>query len=228
VELYKAITSDIFKEAAEVGGIGNTAAWKSLAIGRRWKAVVGLETPETLAGAIAHGVRRGIVKYGELTFFGDTRYTPEGRDLRRILETAAQRLFRSTLHMVADIYEGPAMNHSYHEMIIGHGRCFSIVLLSEKQARFAVAGYEPDYHIAQFLATKQALERKGRTVRALLVKDLSPESLETVDAFFSETASLLKSSIAGQSGRGVSGPEPAPAMRRSQPFQRPRRGDRWN
>lgn len=208
VELYKAITAEIYKEAATVGGIGNTAAWKSLGAGKRWKAVVSLETPETLAGAIAHGIRRGVVKYGELTFFGDTRYSAEGRDLRATLDTAAQRLFRSTLHMVADVYEGPAMNHSYHEMIIGHGRCFSIVLLSEKQARFAVAGYEPDYHIAQFLATKQALERKGRTVRALLVKDLSPESLETLDAFFSQTASALKSALPSSGGQS-----PAPQRR---------------
>ena len=195
VELYKAITSEIYKEAATVDGIRNTAAWKALGAGKRWQGVVGLETPDSLAGAIAHGVRRKIVNYGELTFFGDTRYSAEGRDLRQALETAAQRLFRSTLHQVADVYEGPAMNHSYHEMIIGHGGCFSIVLLSEKQNRFPVAGYEPDYHIAQFLATKLALERKGRTVRALLVKDLSPESLTILDAFFSETAHRLKSAL---------------------------------
>jgi hypothetical protein len=94
--------------------------------------------------------------------------------------------------MVADVYEGPAMNHSYHEMIIGHGGCFSIVLLSEKKARFPVAGYEPDYHMAQFLATRQALQQKGRIVHALLVKDLSPESLEVLEAFFAETARVLK------------------------------------
>ena len=91
----------------------------------------------------------------------------------------------STLKMPVDIYEGPAMNHSYHEMVIGHGRCFSIVLLSEKQSRDA------DYHMAQFLATKLALERKQRTVRAILVKDLSSESIQTLEEFFSETARLV-------------------------------------
>jgi hypothetical protein len=83
------------------------------------------------------------------------------------------------------------MNHSYHEMIIGHGHCFSIILLSEKQTRFPTARYEPDYHMAQFLATKLALERKHRTVRAILVKDLSTESLAVLEAFFTETAAAL-------------------------------------
>jgi hypothetical protein len=64
------------------------------------------------------------------------------------------------------------MNHSFHEMIIGHGKCYSIVLAARQQTRFAVAHYEPDYHMAQFLATKQALERQGRNVIAFLVDDL--------------------------------------------------------
>jgi hypothetical protein len=93
--------------------------------------------------------------------------------------------------MPVDVYEGPAMNHSYHEMIIGHGRCFSIVLLAQEQARLPMAAYEPDYHMAQFLATKLALERRRRAVRAILVKDLSPESLRALEEFFSATAACL-------------------------------------
>jgi hypothetical protein len=64
------------------------------------------------------------------------------------------------------------MNHSFHEMIIGHGKCYSIVLAARKQTRFSVAHYEPDYHMAQFLATKQALERRNRHVLAFLVDEL--------------------------------------------------------
>ena len=45
--------------------------------------------------------------------------------------------------------------------------------------------------MAQFLATKLALERKGRVVRAILVKDLSPDSLHALEKFFSETAACL-------------------------------------
>jgi hypothetical protein len=70
-------------------------------------------------------------------------------------------------------------------MVIGHGRCFSIVLLSEKQGQGA------DYHMAQFLATKLALERKGRLARAILVKDLSGDSIDALGEFFSETARLI-------------------------------------
>lgn len=194
VELYKAIASEIFAEAKNVGGIDHTAAWKSLGQGapRRWGGVVGLETPESLANAIRYSAEANKISYGELTFFGDTRYSEGGRLIRKAMENGAQRIFRVKLKMVADVYEGPAMNHSYHEMIIGHGKCFSVILLSEKQTHFSTAKYEPDYHIAQFLATKLALERKGRVVRAILVKDLAPESVKVLDEFFSETAALLE------------------------------------
>ncbi|HVW86797.1 MAG TPA: hypothetical protein VHB50_19060, partial [Bryobacteraceae bacterium] len=187
VELYKAIAAEIFAESKEVGGIPQTSAWKSLGSGKRWHGVVSLETPESLAAAI----RKSGASYGELTFFGDLRYSESGHLMRKALGNAGQRIFRARLKMPVDIYEGPAMNHSYHEMVIGHGGCFSIVLLSQKQSRFALAGYEPDYHMAQFLATKLALERKGRTVRAILVKDLSPESIATLEEFFSATAAAL-------------------------------------
>ena len=62
------------------------------------------------------------IEYGELTFFGDTRYSAGGRALRKVLDRAGEQVFRSALKMPVDIYEGPAMNHSYHEMVIGHGR----------------------------------------------------------------------------------------------------------
>ena len=181
VELYKAIASEISAEAKEVGGITSTSAWKALGAGRRWRGVVSVETPESLAKSI----RDSKIEYGELTFFGDMRYSEGGKRMRKALETAGQRLFRSKLKMPVDIYEGPAMNHSYHEMVIGHGRCFSIVLLSEKE------NPQAEYHMAQFLATRLALERKQRLVRAILVKDLSSESIETLGDFFSETARLV-------------------------------------
>jgi len=185
VELYKSIAAEISEEAKQAGGIAATSAWKSLGAGRRWRGVVSVETPEALAAAIRDAAKSRRIEYGELTFFGDMRYSEGGKRMRKALETAGQRLFRSKLKMPVDIYEGPAMNHSYHEMVIGHGRCFSVVLLSEKQSPQA------DYHIAQFLATKLALERKQRLVRAILVKDLSSESIETLGDFFSEAARLV-------------------------------------
>jgi glucose-6-phosphate isomerase len=194
VELYKAITSEIFTEAKNDGGIIQTKAWKTLgqSAAKRWHGVVSLETPESLANAIRYSADSNKISYGELTFFGDMRYSEEGKLMRKAIENAAQRIFRVKLKMVADVYEGPAMNHSYHEMIIGHGQCFSIILLSEQQTRFSTANYDPDYHMAQFLATKLALERKGRVVRAILVKDLAPESIKVLEEFFSEAAALLE------------------------------------
>jgi hypothetical protein len=111
--------------------------------------------------------------------------------IRKTIESGGQIIFRNKLKMPVDLYEGPAMNHSYHEMIIGHGRCFSIVILSKQQAHYRTAGYDPDYHVAQFLATKLALERRRRMVRAILVKDLSPESMGVLEEFFAATAAAI-------------------------------------
>jgi hypothetical protein len=94
--------------------------------------------------------------------------------------------------MPVDIYEGPAMNHSYHEMIIGHGRCLSTVILSEKPERIAAVDYTADYHRAQYLATQMALAERGRFVVSLMVKDLEEASLTALDEFFKQVASLLK------------------------------------
>jgi hypothetical protein len=132
------------------------------------------------------------IEYGELTFFGDTRYNPRGRELRRVLDRAAQRLFNRRLQLATDVYEGPAMNHSYHEMIIGHGKCFSTILLSEKQESIRAIDYNSGYHMAQFLATKMALEQKGRTVVAVTIKDRSAKSLAALDEFFKQAAALIR------------------------------------
>jgi hypothetical protein len=64
------------------------------------------------------------------------------------------------------------------------------VIVSERQSRIPALGYEPDYHLAQFLATKAALEKRGREVIALTVKDLSEESLAALDEFFMEVAAI--------------------------------------
>jgi len=165
VELYKQIT-------AELVASGDARQWRDLAI----------PEPKELAAQL----KKQPFEYGELTWFGDLRYSEEGRAIRVSLERAANRIFRSRLKMPVDIYEGPAMNHSYHEMVIGHGRCFSIVMTGANQVRFAAAHYEPDYHTAQFLATKLALERRGRTVVAFTVEE--PERL---DEYFLAVASYL-------------------------------------
>jgi len=145
-----------------------------------------------LAGILRTLAAERAIEYGELTFFGDTRYSSSGRAVHKVMERAAERIFRGVLKMPADVYEGPAMNHSYHEMIIGHGRCLSIVLLSEKADRIPEAGYAADYHCAQFLATQMALAERGRYVVALTLKDLEEPSLKALDDFFRETSLLLR------------------------------------
>jgi hypothetical protein len=77
-------------------------------------------------------------------------------------------------------------------MIIGHGRCFSTVLLSERSEKIAAAEYTADYHRAQFLATQMALAERKRYVVALLVKDLEAGSLSVLEDFFKRVAAALR------------------------------------
>ncbi len=177
VELYKTIAAELYSDSSQ-------DAWNAIVASQPlWSA-------EHYAGALRKAIRDGAT-YAELTFFGDLRYTEAGKRIRRILETAGDRVFRMPFKMPVEIHEGPAMNHSYHEMIIGHGGGFSTLIASARQARFPGAAYEPDYHMAQFAATKTALERRGRPVVALLIKDLEENSLEGLERFFNEVASHL-------------------------------------
>ncbi len=229
VELYKSITNRLFSEAETNGGIRKTAAWRLLEITKRRATFKGRVTlvyehlPEHLASAvqspgkssssgkchapaiyadlIAQVIRGSEVEYFELTFFGDMRYTESGRKLMGVLEKAGARLFRRRLKMPFDLYEGPAMNHSYHEMIIGHGRCFSTVLLSLKQEEMKSAGHTSEYHQAQFLATQMALAERHRLVVALFLKDLTPASQEALADFFDEVRKHLASKRTGRPPR---------------------------
>jgi hypothetical protein len=209
VELYKAITNRLHAEAEKAGGLAKTREWRALHDSprrSRWRQGVTLHYDRlpanvTVAGNDAASAYASIVRalacdrrieYGELTFFGDTRYSAGGRRIRKVLDRAGDQLFRSALRMPVDIYEGPAMNHSYHEMVIGHGRCLSTVLLSEAAEELEAAEYTPDYHRAQFLATQMALAERGRHVVAITVRDLGAPSLSALAEFFEQAAKYVK------------------------------------
>jgi glucose-6-phosphate isomerase len=207
VELYKALANRIHEKAKRAGGIEKTADWsqfRNSATQRKWIGGVTLHwgnqecdvednttAPALYAAMLSRLVADGRVEYGEFTFFGDTRYAPQGRALGKTLSRAAELLFRSRLRMPADVYEGPAVNHSYHEMIIGHGRCFSTILLPDKAETVPGLDYSPDYHRAQFLATIRALEQRGRDVVAITLRDLEPRTLLALERFFREAARLV-------------------------------------
>ncbi len=208
VELYKAITGRLHAEAEKAGAIQLTDAWAKFNDPARkvaWRGRVFLHTafykgPQPSAAnpaaAFAEMLKdctgSGLVDTAELTFFGDTRYSDTGRAMRKSLERAAEGVFRTRLRLPVDVYEGPAMNHSYHEMIIGHGKCFSTILFSARPDSLPEAGYTAGYHTAQFLATQMALAERGRHVVALVVKDLEPASLAALDEFFGQVARHLK------------------------------------
>jgi glucose-6-phosphate isomerase len=209
VELYKSIAGKLHGEAVKAGGIEKTKEWRKMAespchsrfrmcVTLRYDRLPGAESMPrrrasevyaALLGALASARK---VDYGELTFFGDTRYSPQGRALRKILDRAGEELFRARLKMPVDVYEGPAMNHSYHEMIIGRGRCFSTVLISEKLERTPEMPGGATYHRAQYLATQMALAEKGCPVVSITLGDLSDATLAALEAFFHEAAAALK------------------------------------
>lgn len=209
VELYKAITGRLHGEAQKAGGIEKTKEWTSTygsAKKARYKGAVTLyydrlpahiEVGQGTAPEIYCGLLRTLsagrqIEYGELTFFGDCRYNASGKAVRKVLDRAGEAVFRAGLKMPVDIYEGPAMNHSYHEMVIGRGRALSTILISEKGEKIAAADYTADYHRAQYLATQMALQERGRFVVSLSLKDLEESSLAALDSFFREVATLLK------------------------------------
>jgi len=207
VELYKSITNHLHASAQKLGGIEKTKDWRELRNSprqARWRGRVTLlynsaSTPDPAAGTapeIYAAILRRLsttraIEYGELTFFGDTRYSPHGRALRTRLNRAAESLFRAKMKMPADVYEGPPMNHSYHEMIIGHGRCFSTILISDAAEEIADIGYTADYHRAQFLATLMALAQRSRPVVAIALRDLEEPTLAALEEFFRQAAKFL-------------------------------------
>jgi hypothetical protein len=207
VELYKSIASEIYAESTREGTITRASAWRSMidsprqATWRRRLTVFCDSVDEHAAGDDAVGMYASTLarlfenrsaEYAELTFFGDLRYSEQGRAMVPLLQRAADTVFRRALRVPADVYEGPAMNHSYHEMVIGHGRGFSTVLLSKKQASIPRIGYTSEYHVAQFLATRLALARRRRPVVAILLNDLTRASRTAADDFFSAVADRLK------------------------------------
>ena len=202
VELYKSIANRIHAEAERAGSILKNREWKrteesgrsSVWRGRvtlRWDRLPASIEPE---GATAPAIYAWLLKshfaerrceYGELTFFGDTRYSARGRAVRRVLDRSAEALFRVVLKVPADVYEGPAMNHSYHEMIIGHGKCFSTILIANHERG-------SDYHRAQFLATQMALADRGRAVVSITLRDREDASLRALEEFFRQAATIIR------------------------------------
>lgn len=174
-----ALTDEIFN-----GGVANNVAWKQLHTSP--------ESPRSLANAINYGAKTHAFTSGEVAFFGDLRYSENAPLLRNALDNAARLLFRSPLKMPAIVVEAPS------GMLLDRGDRFSILLMPAAQNRFALAQYEPDRQIAEFLATKLALENKHRQARAILVKDLSIESIAVLEEFFSQTAKYISSEPNGQ------------------------------
>ncbi len=152
-----------------------------------------LDAPATYATIVKTLVAGEHIDYAELAFFGDTRYSQRGRSLLKALHRSAERLYRSRLKMPADVYEGPATDHSDQKTVADAGRSLSTLILSEKQERLARVDYTAQHHLAQFVATRLALAGRGRAVLVLTIKDLEEPSLTSLEDFFRQAATSLKS-----------------------------------
>ena len=203
VELYKSITNGLHATSRKAGGIEHTREWRDMRESpsrAEWRgrvtlfydrvagAEAGFTAPEIYGRLLGRLMASREVEYGEITFFGDTRYSERGRAVSKSLQRAAEGLFRARLRAPVDVYEGPAMNHSYHEMVIGHGKCFSTILISDAPDQIASIGYTADYHRCQFLATLSALAQRQRPVVAIALKDLEGATLAALDEFFRQAA----------------------------------------
>ena len=211
VDACTSIANSLCQNSVFQGGISNTAEWKRLRESPRqlrWRSGVVLHYDRLPCGFLLEGrdaasayaalvhqlASAGVVQSGDLTFFGDTRYSEAGKKLRRVLDRAASKLFRDGLRMPAGVAEGPAMNHSSHEIAAGHGRCLSTVLISEKAESIPDIGCTPDFHRAGFLAAQMALEQRGRLVVSITLRDLSESSLKALDEFFRQAAAQIRRS----------------------------------
>ncbi len=199
--LYRDFAGRIFAQALERGGIQKTVAWESVMRSPRrvvfsdWLTLhyvrlcttietKGLSAPQLYAAVIRNLAREGKLQYGEFTFFGDSRYSRQGVALRKLLQRAAEDLFGARLKMPVDVSEGPPA--------IGHGKCLSTLLLSEKQEHLPAARYSADHHVAQFLGTQLALAERNRPVMAITLKDLEQPALDSLGEFFRRTAAALR------------------------------------
>ena len=209
VELVTSIAQQLSQNAISQRGIENTPEWKQLKTSprqARWRGGVVLHydrlpcgfalTARDAASAYAALLHQladaGAMECGELTFFGDTRYHAPGRKLSKLLDRAAALVFREGLKMPADVDAGPAMDLSRYNPLIGHGRCLSTLLLSEKAESVPEADYKADFQRAQFLAAQMALEQRGGLVVSITLRDLSEASLKALGEFFRQAAVHLK------------------------------------
>lgn len=209
VDACTSISNSLYQNSVFQGGIANTPEWKNLRDSPRqirWRSGVTLRYDRLPCGfqlsgrdaasayaALLHQLAAAdIIDYGELTFFGDTRYSAASMKLRRILDRAAAHLFRDGLRMPADVSEGPAVNHACHETAAGHGHSLSTFLIGEKADAMPAIGHTADYHRAQFLAAQMALEQRGRLVVSITLRDLTEPSLKALDEFFRHAAAQVR------------------------------------
>jgi glucose-6-phosphate isomerase len=206
VESYESITGKIHAEGQKSGGADKSGSWAKLTDPEKsvkYRGGVSLHFPfiegcavttknaaQAYAQILRHFAEPRTIDTGELTFFGDTRYSHRGRAVRKVLDRAAEEVFRSRLRMPADVYEGPAMSHSCHEMIVGHRRRFSTMLISVDSD--SNPNNEGEYHRAQFLAAQIALSACGRPVVAILMDNLGETGLRALGEFFQSASRYLK------------------------------------
>ena len=101
---------------------------------------------------------------------------------------------------------------------------FFDLLLAQEQARYATAGYEPDYHGAQFLGDADcALGAGPRGGSSITLRDLEPRTLSALEQFF--TSRPRRSEFAVNRWRNT---KPPSKKSDAPPQMKPRRCRVWS
>ena len=100
---------------------GVTVQFNSLPMERRQE-LSGLDAASAYAAFLRKRAGDGRLDFAELAALGDIRYTASGRALRKCLEHAAEKIFRSVFKIPAAVREGT-----------GNGRAFSTAIQLENE-----------------------------------------------------------------------------------------------
>jgi len=160
----------------------------------------GLDDGAAVYAALINIARRtGKFELAEIASYG--RMTPE---VRNVLQEARTNIFTDLLTMASKLGEGPDRNHSFHQSVEqGPDYHLSTYLMPLETAQPKHRGYDANPILAQTIGTVRSLINAQRKVILISIDGKIGDSTETLNNFFSDVDSLLKTSIASEASSPV-------------------------